>query len=103
MNNLNVITTTSDKYMRSFGFTEKEVFTALEDAGLGEQKEKVKKWYDGFTFGTCTDIYNPWSIVSFLNEKGKYDTYWSNTKPTDTRRNPEPQTDHGRSSAGKKL
>ena len=79
MNNLNVITTTSDKYMRSFGFTEKEVFTALEDAGLGEQKEKVKKWYDGFTFGTCTDIYNPWSIVSFLNEKGKYDTYWSNT------------------------
>ncbi len=79
MNNLNVITTTSDKYMTFFGFTEKEVFTALEDAGLGEQKEKVKRWYDGFTFGTCKDIYNPWSIVSFLNEKGKYDTYWSNT------------------------
>ena len=79
MNHLNVITTTSDKYMTSFGFTEEEVFTALEDAGLGEEKEKVKRWYDGFTFGTCTDIYNPWSIVSFLNEKGKYDTYWSNT------------------------
>ena len=40
--NLEAVTTTSDKYMRSFGFTEKEVFTALEDAGLGEQKEKVK-------------------------------------------------------------
>ena len=79
MNHLNVITTTSDKYMTSFGFTEEEVFTALEDAELGEEKEKVKRWYDGFTFGTCTDIYNPWSIVSFLNEKGKYDTYWSNT------------------------
>ena len=79
MNNLNVITTTSAKYAASFGFTEEEVFTALDDAGLGEQKQKVKRWYDGFTFGTCTDIYNPWSIVSFINEKGKYDTYWSNT------------------------
>ncbi len=79
MNNLDVITTTSDKYTTAFGFTEEEVFTALDDAGLGEQKEKVKKWYDGFIFGTSTDIYNPWSIVSFINKKGKYDTYWSNT------------------------
>ncbi|MCM1262221.1 MAG: ATP-binding protein [Butyrivibrio sp.] len=79
MNNLKVITTTSDRYMTSFGFTEKEVFTALDDAGLGEHTAKVKRWYDGFTFGACTDIYNPWSIVSFINEKGKYDTYWSNT------------------------
>ena len=79
MNHLDVITTTSNEYATSFGFTEAEVFTALEDAGLGEQKEKVKKWYDGFTFGTCTDIYNPWSIVSFIKKKGEYDTYWSNT------------------------
>ena len=79
MNNLDVITTTSHEYATSFGFTEEEVFTALEDAGLGDQKGKVKRWYDGFTFGTCTDIYNPWSIVSFIKKKGKYDTYWSNT------------------------
>ena len=79
MNNLDVITTTSHEYATSFGFTEEEVFMALDDAGLGEQKQKVKRWYDGFTFGTCTDIYNPWSIVSFLNKRGKYDTYWSNT------------------------
>ena len=80
MNNLDVITTTSNEYATSFGFTEDEVFASLENAGLGEQKEKVKKWYDGFTFGTCTDIYNPWSIVSFIKKKGKYDTYWSNTR-----------------------
>ena len=79
MNNLDVITTTSHEYAASFGFTEEEVFTALDNAGLGEQKGKVKRWYDGFTFGTCTDIYNPWSIVSFIRKKGKYDTYWSNT------------------------
>ncbi len=79
MNNLNVITTTSNKYMTAFGFTEEEVFTALDDAGYGEQKAKVKRWYDGFTFGAYADIYNPWSIVSFINEGGKYDSYWSNT------------------------
>ena len=51
MNNLDVITTTSDKYTTAFGFTEEEVFTALDDAELGEQKQKVKRWYDGFIFG----------------------------------------------------
>ena len=79
MNNLDVITTTSDKYATAFGFTEEEVFAALDNAGLGEQKQKVKRWYDGFMFGSHADIYNPWSIVSFINKKGKYDTYWSNT------------------------
>lgn len=79
MNNLDVITTTSDEYAASFGFTEEEVFQALDDAGLGNEKQKVKRWYDGFTFGSYTDIYNPWSIVSFIKKKGKYDAYWSNT------------------------
>lgn len=79
MNNLEVITTTSDEYALSFGFSEEEVFAALEAAGLGSEKEHVKKWYDGFTFGTHTDIYNPWSIASFIRKNGKYDTYWSNT------------------------
>lgn len=79
MNNLEVITTTSNEYALSFGFLEEEVFTALEAAGLGSEKERVKEWYDGFTFGTHTDIYNPWSIASFIRKNGKYDAYWSNT------------------------
>ncbi len=79
MNNLDVITTTSNEYATSFGFTEEEVFAALDGAGLGDQKQKVKRWYDGFTFGSHTDIYNPWSIVSFIKKNGRYDTYWSNT------------------------
>ena len=79
LNNLDVITTTSDEYATSFGFTEKEVFRALDSTGLGEEKEGVKKWYDGFTFGKYTDIYNPWSIASFIKGKGKYKPYWANT------------------------
>lgn len=78
LNNLEVVTTTSDKYATSFGFTEEEVFAALEECGLSDKKEQVKKWYDGFTFGTHTDIYNPWSILNFL-DKGKFATYWANT------------------------
>ncbi len=79
LNNLNIITTTSDEYATAFGFTEREVFQALDDVGLGTEKQEVKRWYDGFTFGTHTDIYNPWSIASFIAKKGKYDAYWANT------------------------
>ncbi len=78
LNNLEVVTTTSDKYATSFGFTEEEVFAALDEAGKGNEKEKVKEWYDGFVFGKYRDIYNPWSILNFI-DKGNYETYWANT------------------------
>ena len=78
LNNLEVVTTTSNKYATSFGFTEEEVFAALDECGLGQEKDEVKCWYDGFIFGEYKDIYNPWSILNFL-AKGKYDTYWANT------------------------
>ena len=78
LNNLEVVTTTSDKYADSFGFTEREVFAALDKFRLGEKKEEVRRWYDGFIFGEHKDIYNPWSISHFLN-KGKVADYWVNT------------------------
>ena len=78
LNNLTVVTTTSEKYCTRFGFTEEEVFQALEDQGMPEQKENVKKWYDGFTFGSQRDVYNPWSIINFLDEK-EYKPYWANS------------------------
>lgn len=78
LNNLKVVTTTSDKYADCFGFTEEEVFAALDEYGMSGQKQQVKDWYDGFTFGGWTDIYNPWSIVNFLDDKG-VGTYWANS------------------------
>lgn len=78
LNNLEVVTTTSDKYATSFGFTEKEVFNALEECGFAEKKSQVKQWYDGFNFGEHKDIYNPWSILNYL-KTAKFQTYWSNT------------------------
>lgn len=78
LNNLKVVTTTSDEYATSFGFTEDEVFIALDECGLSDKKDLVKRWYDGFTFGKHTDIYNPWSIINYL-DTGNFSTYWANT------------------------
>ena len=78
LNNLEVVTTTSEKYSSSFGFTKEEVFHVLETSGLSEEKETVCYWYDGFSFGKRKDIYNPWSITKYL-DTGEYGTYWADT------------------------
>ena len=78
LNHLKVVTTTSEEYADSFGFTEEEVFAALDEYGMSDKKSEVKKWYDGFTFGRQTDIYNPWSIINYL-DTGRITTYWANS------------------------
>ncbi|MGN0416155.1 MAG: AAA family ATPase [Agathobacter sp.] len=78
LNNLKVITTTSDEYETAFGFTEEEVFTALDMYGYSSRKDEIKRWYDGFIFGKQKDIYNPWSILNFL-DTGRIEAYWANT------------------------
>ena len=78
LNNLRVVTTTSNLYADCFGFTEQEVFAALDEYGMGDKKDEVKQWYDGFTFGEHRDIYNPWSITNYLDE-GRLYPYWAST------------------------
>ena len=77
LNNLKVVTTSSDAYATCFGFMEEEVFSAMDEFGM-DNRDEVKSWYDGFTFGSVTDIYNPWSITNML-DTGKLKTYWANT------------------------
>ena len=78
LNNLRVVTTTSNLYAECFGFTEEEVFAALDEYGMSDKKDEVKQWYDGFTFGEHRDIYNPWSITNYLDEHRLY-PYWAST------------------------
>ena len=78
LNNLTVVTTTSEKYCTQFGFTEEEVFQALDQMGMSNRKSDVKQWYDGFTFGSQRDVYNPWFITNFLEEK-ELKPYWANS------------------------
>lgn len=82
LNNLVVITTSSKDYATSFGFTEEEVFRALDEYGLSDKKSDVKEWYDGFVFGGIKDIYNPWSIINFLKYK-ELKNYWADTSSND--------------------
>ena len=76
LNNLEVVTTLTPKYETAFGFTEEEVFRALDEQGLSDKKNDVKIWYDGFRFGSKNDIYNPWSIINCLDKK-KIALYWA--------------------------
>lgn len=78
LNNLKVVTTTSAEYATCFGFTENEVIVALAEYDMSGRVNEVKDWYDGFTFGGNTDIYNPWSILNYL-DTGKLGAYWANT------------------------
>ena len=78
LNNLEVVTATSEKYQDKFGFTQQEVSDALKEYGLSEREKDVRDWYDGFTFGRQPDIYNPWSIINYL-DKRVFSTYWANT------------------------
>lgn len=77
LNNLKVITMTSDSYSSCFGFTEEEVFRSMDEFEM-TNKDEVKQWYDGFTIGKLQDIYNPWSIINFLDD-GRLKPYWANT------------------------
>ena len=76
LNNLEVVTTLTPKYETAFGFTEEEVFKALDEQGLSDKKNDVKIWYDGFRFGSKNDISNPWSIINCLDKK-KIALYWA--------------------------
>lgn len=78
LNHLKVVTTTSNKYADCFGFTEEEVLNSLKEYGLEDRKDEVKKWYDGFCFGNTKDIYNPWSILNYLDNQTAA-PYWVNT------------------------
>jgi hypothetical protein len=77
LNNLEVCSVSSERYKNYFGFTEDEVFAAMDEFGY-TNKDEVKYWYNGFTIGSARDIYNPWSVINFL-AKNELAPYWSNT------------------------
>ena len=83
LNNLSVCSIMNNGYSKYFGFTEDEVIKMLDYYGKAKELPELKKWYDGYRFGT-TDIYNPWSIVKFIQstlneEEQSFLPYWSNT------------------------
>ena len=91
LNNLKVISITSQTYAEHFGFTQVEVEQMLRDYGLEENVETVRKWYDGYRFGDA-EVYNPWSVINYVDScyKDKHafaKPYWSNTSSNSIVRN----------------
>ena len=83
LNNLNVISITSDAYAEHFGFTQDEVDEMLKAYDLQDNADIVREWYDGYRFGE-TEVYNPWSVINYIqscykNKKALPKPYWSNT------------------------
>ena len=77
LNNFISYTILNDEYSQSFGLVEDEVKTMLDYYKIGYEMLEVKKWYDGYSFGK-SDIYNPWSILNFVQFK-ELKSYWINT------------------------
>ncbi len=78
VNNLKVYSILSQNYSEHFGFTEPEVDNILNKSNLSEKSAEIKQWYNGYKVGRTT-IYNPWSIVNCIQEKGTIKPYWINT------------------------
>ncbi|WP_293674719.1 AAA family ATPase [uncultured Parabacteroides sp.] len=78
LNNIDVDTILELPMCTSFGFTQEETDRMLTDYSLGGQKDEVKNWYNGYLFGDQT-VYNPWSVLSFINKGGVLAPYWVNT------------------------
>ena len=99
LNNLNVVTTTSEEYETCFGFTEQEVFASLDMFGVNEYKNQVKEWYDGYRFGDA-DIYCPWDVINYcdelrINNMAQPQNYWSNTSSNEAVKRFIQETDKG--------
>lgn len=78
LNNIDVDTILETPMCTSFGFTQEETDRMLDDYSMSNQKEAVKQWYNGYLFGGKT-VYNPWSVLSFINKGGVLSPYWVNT------------------------
>ncbi len=87
LNNMNVFSTTSTQMGEYFGFTDDEVTEMLRYYGLEDNFETVKKWYDGYRFGTA-QVYCPWDVINYCRDarfqpEAFPRAYWINTSGND--------------------
>ena len=78
LNNLNVCSVLTERYSDIFGFTQEEAANFMTDCGVGDRLPELKQWYDGYLFGG-TEIYNPWSVIQFVDHGCTFQPYWLNT------------------------
>lgn len=85
LNNPNIFSVTAKKCSNYFGLTEQEVILLLETYEKSEYLSEIKRWYNGYCFGDTASIYNPWSILKWLDDSApnSFSSYWLNTSSND--------------------
>lgn len=81
-NNFDVFTILDNDFSEDFGITEQEMDKIIQDFNIQDDKEEIRKWYDGYKIGDTKGIYNPWSILKYLKDR-KLMPYWVNTSSND--------------------
>lgn len=81
-NNFDVYTVLNDEFCEDFGITKDEMKKIIQDFQIQDNEEEIKKWYDGYVIGKTDGIYNPWSILNYLNKR-ELVPYWVNTSSND--------------------
>ena len=81
-NNFKVFTVLDKEFADDFGITSEEMDKVISDFDVQDDKEEIKKWYDGYRIGNVEGIYNPWSILNYLTDK-ELKPYWVNTSSND--------------------
>jgi hypothetical protein len=79
MNNIRTYTLLNETFQDKFGLLESEVKALLDSHDLGSRLPQIRKWYDGYRVGSCEGLYNPWSVLCCIDEKGKLAPWWVNT------------------------
>ena len=79
LNNISTFTILNETFSDKFGLLESEVKELLDDYGLSEKLSDIRKWYNGYHIGSSTNIYNPWSVINCIANKGALAPYWVNT------------------------
>jgi len=82
LNNLAIYSILDEKLSTSFGLTEAEVQSMLEYYGVSDRFDEVRRWYNGYIFGQTHNIYNPWSILNYIDRRRAV-PYWINTSSND--------------------
>ncbi len=81
-NNFKVFTVLDNEFADDFGITSEEMDKVIKDFDVVDDKEEIKKWYDGYRIGNIDGIYNPWSVLNYLTDR-QLKPYWVNTSSND--------------------
>ena len=77
-----MFTVLDDEFSEDFGITQDEMTKLIKDFEIEDDAEEIKQWYDGYTIGDTSGIYNPWSILNYITDR-KLMPYWVNTSSND--------------------